>query len=229
MEWVGANCGVKGLSHYAQRRTVEYVVVTELLVKCIEHGNTLMTALSRRIAAPSRSSASAIAAASSFGSQRLMRYLLAVAGQLPPAPASHASGHRPTPLHTAALRGWPMVASQLVKHGYDKHAHDQFGHSPLQIACLQRWSKVELEAAFGEGTHAACLAAGHLDVLRPSTLPPAAAAEPGGGWIDGSRWLQAASQKQWQLGKDDNSCQFDVVEGGITRAEFQRDYISVRR
>merc|ERR1712166_474535 len=105
-----------------------------------------------------------------------------------------------------------MIISQLVKHGYDKHAPDQFGHSPLQIACMQRWSFAELETAFGAGTYAECLAAGHLDVRRPSTVPSADAG-PGGGWVDGKDWL--GDQKQWQLGKDDVSCQFDVVEGVI--------------
>ena len=78
IEWLGDNCGFAELSAYASRSTVDVTVVTELLVRCMEHKDLLLTALSRRIATPSRLT-SIISAASSFGSQRLMRYLLSVA------------------------------------------------------------------------------------------------------------------------------------------------------
>ena len=43
-----------------------------------------------------------------------------------------------TPLHVAAIAGWPQLVPMLIKHGFDPLLPGPEGWSALEVACLQR-------------------------------------------------------------------------------------------
>ena len=67
-------------------------------------------------------------------------------------------GRRWTPLHIAAVAGWPQMMSPLIKHGFDPNHPSGGGLSAVDIACRQHWSSAEMAEAFGNELAAKCKA-----------------------------------------------------------------------
>lgn len=158
-----------------------------------------------------------------------------------------------TPMHIAAIRGNTRLIELLVKNGHPTNAADRWGRIPLEYACLQMWTPLELTAAFGASALEYCNEMGTLTLRRPgigedahadvaanrnrSSVRDGGSGGSGGGgggnpnqeyapfeYVEAGGGFQTPTENA----KIPSTCDFDIVTK-MTVAEFQHTYVSARR
>lgn len=153
-----------------------------------------------------------------------------------------------TPMHIAAIRGNTRLIELLVKNGHPTNAADRWGRIPLEYACLQMWTPLELTAAFGASALEYCNEMGTLTLRRPgigedahadvaanrnrSSVRDGGSGGSGGGgggnpnqeyapfeYVEAGGGFQTPTENA----KIPSTCDFDIVTK-MTVAEFQHTY-----
>lgn len=172
---------------------------------------------------PQLSGLTALHSAAGLGDPGIMRSVILVArtehhGAEPPVMAS------PTPLHRAAIDGHVEVSALLVEYGLDIHQIDRWGHSPVVIACMQRWRAADIRQAFGAGPDELC-PKGEVEPLHYDHLP--FPRDPHSGWLGSSNSAKKASDLNQGV-HPEHPCEIDV-RYNLTAEGLATDYLSISR
>lgn len=117
-----------------------------------------------------------------------------------------------TSLHVVAMRGTFDVVSALIKVGLRASEVDYFNRTPLQVACLHRWSAEGLARALGQKLPEKC-------PQEPIYHPPPRLSMYGG-------WLSSSFALPQDLTSE--RCDFDVLSVSDAQT-FVFDYLALQR
>ena len=209
LEWLATSCRMPEFTEIALHHTVSSRDVRSLMHSCYLSQGVLLEAITRQgNHGPSWREKSLVHEVAVIGSEELLKYVLAVE------PVGIKTGTLPT--HIAAKWGWPKMIAPMIEHGYDAEAVDpKTGYSALDIACLQRWRRAEIDQAFGLDAYPKCVRKGLLAPYNKGKTQKFV--EAGGGWLADAYITQPKEM-----------CDFDV-RVDLTAEEFVFNYANPRR
>lgn len=224
MQWIGEGCGVDDLASTAHGLDSYNVADANAFArKCLQAQGALDKGKERHglrnLAMMPASKWTIVHAAATFSEPEVLEAALEVEPFDPGSELNDPTITRTTPMHIAAVCRNTRLIKPLIAKGYSPEIRDRWGRTPLDTACLQTWSDVELAAAFGASAPAACKASGVLPLgaRKPAGEKLFEYTGAGGGYASPASTMAIPPR-----------CDLDVVEG-MSTAEFQHMYVSARR